>query len=74
MAAIGNVCAIPFTMIVGSGAGGAVPQYLYYDDGGAVTWRKGVRNGNFVLDKTLDATGFAGVEDVNWENVKEVIP
>jgi len=31
--------------------------------------RIGERDGNFVVDKVLGGTGFAGVEDVDWENI-----
>jgi uncharacterized protein (TIGR02145 family) len=65
MSSIGFAVGIPFTTIRGVRVG----QYLLYSDG-VVTWRKGARGGYFVLDKTLDATGFDGAEDVNWENVK----
>ena len=43
-------------------------QYVYYDDG-AYYWRKGVRNGAYIIDKALTLTGFAGIEDIDWENV-----
>lgn len=37
---------------------------------GTTTIRKLVRDGYYVVDKTLTATGFAGTEGVDWENVK----
>jgi len=46
-------------------------QYVYYDNGVAY-WRKGVRNGAFVLDKTLTPIGFMGIEDIDWECVKSI--
>ena len=46
-------------------------QYLLYGDDYSL-WRKGVRDGAFVLDKALTEDGFDGVEDTDWENVKEV--
>jgi hypothetical protein len=46
-------------------------QYLIYGDDFA-RWRKGVRDGDFVLDKTLTETGFTGIEDTDWENVKRI--
>jgi len=49
-----------------------VVQYVYYDDG-VDYWRKGVRDGYFVLDKVIGPLGFYGVEGVGWENVKQVM-
>lgn len=46
-------------------------QYLYYIDG-AITLRKGVRGGLFVVDKTLTSTGFSGSEGTDWTNLKIV--
>lgn len=43
-------------------------QYEYLREG-AQQWRLGVRNGAFVRDKTLTATGFSGIEDTDWENI-----
>jgi hypothetical protein len=43
-------------------------QYQEYTDG-VDTFRDGVRNGSYVIDKVLDATGFLGVENINWENI-----
>lgn len=43
-------------------------QYVIYTDGVA-TWRDGVRSGRFVIDVTLTVTGFAGTEDLDWENI-----
>jgi len=34
--------------------------------------RKGIRNGYFVIDMTLTATGFGGVENTDWENIKQI--
>ena len=50
---------------------GTTVQYLYYSDSIA-SWRKGVRGGRFVWDKTLTALGFDGVENTDWENVRVV--
>lgn len=47
------------------------PQYVSYVDG-AVSVRKGVRDGNFVIDITLTPLGFAGVENTDWQNLKIV--
>ena len=46
-------------------------QYVYNDDG--ITYsRKGVRDGAFVVDKTITPAGFAGVEDTDWTNLQQV--
>lgn len=47
-------------------------EYIYYDESGITLWRKGVRNGYWVLDKALTLTGFNGIEDIDWENVRSV--
>lgn len=44
-------------------------QYVTYTDG-VDTFRQGVRSGYFVLDQTITATGFAGVEDTDWANIR----
>lgn len=36
----------------------------------SVLWRKGVRSGQLRVDVTLTPTGFSGVEDVDWINIK----
>jgi len=52
----------------GSGAGyRGLPQYKVYGQGFDL-WRIGVRNGNFIRDQALTATGFFGTEDVDWIN------
>lgn len=43
-------------------------QYIYYDDG-VEYWRKGVRDGSYVIDHALTLTGFGGLENTDWENV-----
>jgi hypothetical protein len=48
-------------------------QYVIYTDGVTI-YRDGVRNGAYVIDVTLTVTGFAGVENVDWENVYEIQP
>ena len=45
-------------------------QYVYYEDEHA-QWRKGCRNGYFMLDKALTGTGFLGIEDTDWQMVKQ---
>lgn len=51
---------------------GGDQQYIYYTDG-TYYWRKGVRNSEYVIDKTLTATGFNGSEGIDWENVWSII-
>ena len=46
-------------------------QYVYYNDGTA-NWRKGVRDGVYVIDKALNPIGFSGMEDLDWENVYSI--
>jgi len=41
-------------------------QYEEYRDGSSI-WRLGVRDAYVCWDVELDATGFDGVEGVNWE-------
>ena len=43
-------------------------NFVTYTDG-IDTYRDGVRGGAYVIDKALTATGFAGVEDLDWENI-----
>lgn len=45
-----------------------LPQYRYYSDG-TVIYREGVRGGILVSDRTLSPTGFAGIENTDWENL-----
>ena len=35
-------------------------------------YRDIVRDGDYCIDHELDATGFAGTENVNWENVYKI--
>ena len=46
-------------------------QYLLYGEE-FVLWRKGARDGKFMLDKVISGTGFAGTEDTDWENVRSI--
>ena len=48
-----------------------IPGYVILTAGG-ITIRKGVRDGRFVVDIVLTPTGFSGVEDIDWENIKTV--
>jgi len=48
-------------------AGAGTAQYRTYSDG-TTTFRTGVRDTYYVIDKTLTATGFSGTEGVDWEN------
>lgn len=43
------------------------PQYTEYTDGEEI-WRKGARSGEMVIDKALTATGFDGIENIDWVN------
>lgn len=45
-------------------------QYTVYTEPntGAV-WRDGTRGLLYVIDRAITATGFAGVEGTDWENV-----
>ena len=42
--------------------------------GSLSTWRDGVRDGAYVRDIVLTATGFSGVENTDWEEVAEYKP
>lgn len=42
----------------------------YYD--GLRYWRKQVRDGSLMLDHTITELGFAGDEDTDWANAKEM--
>jgi hypothetical protein len=44
-------------------------QYRTFTDG-VSTFREGVRSTYFVLDQTMTATGFAGVENTDWANIR----
>lgn len=46
-------------------------QYNIFDDD-TTQVRIGVRATKFVVDRTLTATGFAGEEDTDWENIQEL--
>lgn len=46
-------------------------QYrLFVDD--SITYRIGVRGNSWVKDRTLTATGFAGTENIDWENIETI--
>jgi hypothetical protein len=42
----------------------------YYD--GSRYWRKQVRSGSLMLDHTITELGFAGIENTDWVNAKEM--
>jgi hypothetical protein len=46
-------------------SGAVEPTYIYFN---GRTIRIGVRSDNFVVDRILNPTGFAGVENIDWEN------
>ena len=43
-------------------------QYNLYSDGVAL-YRDGVRNGRYVIDKSLTGNSFSGVENTDWTNI-----
>lgn len=38
---------------------------------GLGVFRVGVRSGHWVIDETLDGTGFAGTENTSWKNIEK---
>lgn len=46
-------------------------QYRLFVDS-SITYRIGVRGNAWVKDRTLTATGFAGIENVDWENIEMI--
>lgn len=46
-------------------------QYMYFTDG-STSFRMGVRGGKLYVDKALTETGFAGMQDVDWENLNTI--
>jgi hypothetical protein len=67
--ALVNYSLIDTFTIIETGSLAGVVQYITYDDGDD-HYRKGVRGGTFVIDKTITVLGFSGVEDTDWENVQ----
>lgn len=56
------------------GSSGDFGQYSTWTSGG-ISFRQGIRDGEFVLDQTITETGFSGTEDVDWACIKsEVLP
>jgi hypothetical protein len=55
------------------GSGDNEPQYRIFTDENGLQWRQGIRDGYIVLDVALTATGFAGTENVDWENVDKTV-
>jgi len=53
-----------------AGIDGGNMQYRYFTDG-TDSFREGVRDGSFVLDKTLTDTGFLGTKNTDWENLRK---
>lgn len=49
--------------------GGWETRGAYGGSGVRTEFRDGVRNGEFVVDKALTATGFSGTEGVDWVNI-----
>ena len=59
------------TIALGNESGSSSsPVYRTWKENGQ-GWREGIRDSNFVRDKTLTATGFDGTEDIDWENTLE---
>lgn len=46
-------------------------QYYLVTDN-TVTYRFGCRAGAYVVDRTITALGFLGIENTDWENLKEL--
>ena len=42
-----------------------------YTASGLGVFRVGTRDEHWVIDETLDATGFSGTEDISWKNVEK---
>jgi hypothetical protein len=56
----------------GTGINSSEPQYRIFESETGVLWRKGIRDGYIVLDVALTVTGFAGSENLDWENVDKL--
>ena len=54
--------------LVTAAASGAADYDVYTD--GVSTFRHQVRDGYFCLDQTITATGFSGVENTDWANIR----
>lgn len=50
---------------------GGSSQYYSFTDG-SIIYRIGVRGTAYVRDRTLTATGFSGIEGVDWENIETI--
>jgi hypothetical protein len=37
---------------------------------GSISVRKGIRENEFVIDKTITEVGFSGIENIDWEKIK----
>lgn len=50
-------------------------QYIKYTDPDTgLKVREGVRDGDYCVDCELTVLGFAGAENVDWENIEELKP
>ena len=48
-------------------------QYsIYIEPIIGASYRDGVRDETYVIDKALTPTGFAGTEGIDWENIYEL--
>lgn len=48
---------------------GNMEQYVIYYENGIATFRDGVRDGNFIIDRIIDGStlGFSGIQNTDWE-------
>jgi uncharacterized protein (TIGR02145 family) len=51
---------------------GSTPQYYLMTDG-VFIYRKGVRDGSFIIDVALTPLAFGGIEDTDWMNLETAI-
>jgi len=50
-------------------------QYLIMEDPvSGIAVREGIRDEEFVVDGEIDAIGFTGLEELNWEEMETIIP
>jgi len=43
-------------------------MYNYYNTG-AFSYRDGIRNGMYVIDRLLTVIGWGGIENTDWTNI-----
>jgi hypothetical protein len=49
-----------------------MPQYVVYKQG-TDKFRNGIRGGYYVTDIVLTATGFSGIEDIDWKCIEKIL-